>query len=106
MSDADDMDMMYDDDDVPDEEDGGEDGGDTGVEIENEYYNAKGYIEEDIGIAIQGYEKVVAMETEKGEWGFKSLKKLTKLYFAQGNNKKVSEKFKALMDYTKSAVTQ
>jgi len=105
MSDADDMDMMYDDDDVPDEEDGGEDGGDTGVEIENEYYNAKGYIEEDIGIAIQGYEKVVAMETEKGDWGFKALKKLTKLYFQQGNNKKVSEKFKSLMDYSKNAVT-
>jgi len=106
MSDEDDMDMMYDDEEVPDEEDaGGEGEGETGVEIENEYYNAKGYIEEDINQAIKGYEKVVSMETEKGEWGFKSLKKLTKLYFQQAQNKKVVEKFKALMDYTKNAVT-
>jgi len=106
MSDEDDMDMMYDDEELPDNEEGAEGGeGEMGVEIENEYYNAKGLIEEDLEAAIKGYEKVVAMEPEKGEWGFKSLKKLTKLYFQQGHNKKVIEKFKALMDYTKSAVT-
>jgi COP9 signalosome complex subunit 2 len=45
------------------------------------------------------------METEKGEWGFKALQKLTKLYFQQNNGRKVIEKFRSLMDYTKSAVT-
>lgn len=34
------MDMMYDDDDMLDDDEEGE--GDAGVEIENEYYNAKG----------------------------------------------------------------
>lgn len=102
MSD-DDMDMMYDDDDMLDDDEEGE--GDAGVEIENEYYNAKGLIDEDLGEAIQLYEKVVTMEEEKGEWGFKALKKLTKLYMRKGEGKKVSEKFKQFMEYTKSAVT-
>lgn len=104
MSD-DEMDMMYDDEELPDNEEGGEGDGDVAVEIENEYYNAKGLIDEDIDAAIKGYEKVVSMEPEKGEWGFKALKKLTKLYFQKGERKKVLEKFKAFMDYTKNAVT-
>jgi COP9 signalosome complex subunit 2 len=99
--------MMYDDDEAGGDEEGQGEGDEVeaGVEIENEYYNAKGYIEEDINAAIKGYEKVVSMETEKGEWGFKALKKLTKLYFQQNNGRKVIEKFRSLMDYTKSAVT-
>eukprot|EP01118_Nematostelium_gracile_P003471 TRINITY_DN14040_c0_g1_i1.p1 TRINITY_DN14040_c0_g1~~TRINITY_DN14040_c0_g1_i1.p1 ORF type:complete len:445 (-),score=164.00 TRINITY_DN14040_c0_g1_i1:39-1373(-) len=103
MSDEDDMDMMYDDEEVGEEGEG--EGGEGGAEIENEYYNAKGMIEEDIKEAIKGFEKVVTLEKEKGEWGFKSLKKLTKLYFQENNHKKVCEKLKLLMDYTKSAVT-
>jgi COP9 signalosome complex subunit 2 len=102
MSDDDDMEMMYEDEDEMIEE--GE-GGEGEAEIENEYYNAKGIIEEDVKEAIKGFEKVVAMETEKGEWGFKALKKLTKLYFQENNHKKVCEKLKLLMEYTKSAVT-
>jgi len=104
MSDDEDMDMMYDEDDNAVEEEG--EGEQTAeVEIENEYYNAKGMIDEDLDEAIKGYEKVVTLEKEKGEWGFKALKKLTKLYFKKANNKKVVDKFKQLMEYTKSAVT-
>eukprot|EP01114_Cavostelium_apophysatum_P003899 TRINITY_DN1403_c0_g1_i1.p1 TRINITY_DN1403_c0_g1~~TRINITY_DN1403_c0_g1_i1.p1 ORF type:complete len:472 (-),score=153.27 TRINITY_DN1403_c0_g1_i1:57-1397(-) len=106
MSD-DDMDMMYDEDEEMeegDENEEGEEGG--GHEIENEYYNAKGMLEEDPKEAIKGFEKVLTMEKgQKGEWGFKSLKKLTKLYFKEGNAKKVEEKFSSLMEYSKSAVT-
>jgi len=105
MSDEDDMDMMYDDEDMVENEEGEGGGNDMAVEIENEYYNAKGLIEEDLEGAIKGYEKVVSLEEEKGEWGFKALKKLTKLYFQKGDRKKVTEKFKAFMDYTKNAVT-
>jgi len=109
MSD-DDMDMMYDEDedeegsegmveDGEEEEEGGE------HEIENEYYNAKGALDDDIAEAIKGFEKVVTMEKgEKGEWGFKALKKLTKLYFKESNAAKVTEKFTAFIDYSKSAV--
>jgi len=102
MSD-DDMDMMYDEDDMQEDEEGEEEG--EGFEIENEYYNSKGLVEDDVKEAVKGFEKVVSMEGEKGEWGFKALKKLVKLYFGQGNPKKVVEKFKQLMEYSKSAVT-
>jgi len=102
MSDDEDMDMMYDDEELPDDEQ--EEGGEE-VEIENEYYNAKGLIEDNVKDAIKGFEKVLSLEKEKGEWGFKALKKLIKLYNQIANGPKVIEKFKAFMDYTKSAVT-
>jgi COP9 signalosome complex subunit 2 len=39
-------------------------------------------IEDDVDAAIEGFENVVELEgKEKGEWGFKALKKLIKLYF-------------------------
>jgi hypothetical protein len=38
-------------------------------------------VEEDIEGAIKGFEKVLSLEKEKGDWGFKALKKLIKLYF-------------------------
>eukprot|EP01116_Phalansterium_solitarium_P023947 TRINITY_DN8626_c0_g1_i1.p1 TRINITY_DN8626_c0_g1~~TRINITY_DN8626_c0_g1_i1.p1 ORF type:complete len:444 (-),score=75.61 TRINITY_DN8626_c0_g1_i1:111-1442(-) len=103
MSD-DDMDMMYDDEDYEDNQDDEEEGNE-GVAIENEYYNSKGLIEDDLDTAIEGYERVVDMDTNKGEWGFKALKKLVKLYFKKGNNKKVLQKFKQFMDCSKTAVT-
>jgi COP9 signalosome complex subunit 2 len=102
MSD-DDLDMMYDDDDFLDEDDGEE--GDEGFEIENEYYNAKGMLDEDISEAIAGYERVVEMEEEKGEWGFKALKKLIKLYLDEGDRDKAVVKFEELMSYTQGAVS-
>jgi len=99
------MDMMSDVENEEEEEMAGEEE-EKGHEIENEYYNAKGMLEDDVGEAIKGFEKVVTMEKgEKGEWGFKSLKKLTKLYFKEQKDKKVVEKFTAFMEYSKSAVT-
>jgi len=93
------MDMMYEDeipeDEPQDEEDGGE------VDAENEYFNAKSMIEDDLDAAVDGFENVIKIEKEKGEWGFKSLKKLTKLYHKKGNNKKVAEKFKQFLEYSK-----
>jgi len=102
MSD-DDMDMMYEDEDMEDagDEEGEEEGG--GHEVENEYYNAKGMLEDDPKEAIKGFEKVVAMEKgEKGEWRFKALKKLTKIFFKMENAKKVAEKFTAFMEDSKN----
>lgn len=42
---------------------------------------------------------------ERGEWGFKALKKMTKLHFRIKEYDKVLEKFKQFLSYTKSAVT-
>ena len=41
------------------------------VNIENRYYNAKGDLADDMEAALAGFEEVVSMEDEKGEWGFK-----------------------------------
>jgi len=107
MSD-DDMDMMYEEEEEMEEEGEGEEEEGGEHEIENEYYNAKGTLEDDVQEAIKGFEKVVQLEQKKGtkgEWGFKSLKKLTKVYFKEGKEKKVVEKFASYMDYSKSAVS-
>jgi len=74
MSDEDDMEMMYEDEMEPEEEEPAEDENGE-VDAENEYFNAKSSIEDDIDGAIAGFENVVKIEKEKGEWGFKSLKK-------------------------------
>jgi len=105
MSDDEMDDIMYDEDENEEEEMQEEEEGE-GAEIENEFYNAKGSIEDDVNEAIKGFEKVLTLEKgQKGEWGFKTLKNLTKLYFKMGNEKKVVEKFSAFMDYAKSAVS-
>jgi len=101
MSDEDDMDMMYEDEMEPEEEEENNDEEGGEVDAENEYFNAKGLIEDDLDGAIDGFENVVKIEKEKGEWGFKSLKKLTKLYHKKGNNKKVIDKFKQFLEYSK-----
>ena len=55
---------------------------DLDADIENQYYNSKGLLESDETMeALDGFASVVAMETEKGEWGFKALKQTVKLYF-------------------------
>ena len=41
------------------------------MNIENRYYNAKGDLADDMEAALAGFEEVVSMEDEKGEWGFK-----------------------------------
>ena len=43
------------------------------MNIENRYYNAKGDLAEDVDAALAGFQEVVSMEDEKGEWGFKVL---------------------------------
>ncbi|EFA82151.1 hypothetical protein PPL_04571 [Heterostelium album PN500] len=69
---SDDDDMMYDDDEYFDDDDDQGDGNDEEeeeVEIENQYYNSKGLIEDSIPEAIASYEKVVEFEKgEKSEW--------------------------------------
>jgi len=110
---SDDDDMMYDDDNYDYEGSGGEDNGENGsddesgvVEIENQYYNSKALIDENIPKAIESYEKVVEFEKGvKGEWGFKALKKIVKLLFRIGSFDKMIEKYKLFLTYIKSAVT-
>eukprot|EP00798_Chlamydomonas_sp_ICE-L_P021234 gene21234-28150_t len=63
------------------------------VDIENQYYNSKGLLEsEDPTEAIEGFDQVVKMEEEKGEWH--------KMY------DEMMKAYKKMLEYIDSAVTR
>lgn len=96
-SDQEDFDFEY-------EDDGDEESPD--VDIENQYYNAKGQKESDPEGAVQEFLKVVELEQEKGDWGFKGLKQAIKLEFKLKRHAAAVEHYKELLTYIKSAVTR
>lgn len=51
------------------------------MDLENQYYNSKALKEDDPAAALKGFEKVLALEENQGEWGFKALKQMMKLHF-------------------------
>ena len=76
------------------------------VNIENEYYNSKGLVDSDVDAALAGFEVVVQMEEEKGEWGFKACKQMVKLQFKQQRYSTMLSSYKQMLTYIKSAVTR
>eukprot|EP00227_Mantoniella_beaufortii_P013271 CAMPEP_0197592424 /NCGR_PEP_ID=MMETSP1326-20131121/15083_1 /TAXON_ID=1155430 /ORGANISM="Genus nov. species nov., Strain RCC2288" /LENGTH=438 /DNA_ID=CAMNT_0043158121 /DNA_START=13 /DNA_END=1329 /DNA_ORIENTATION=- len=77
------------------------------VDVENQYYNAKGLLEgDDPQQALDGFAAVITMEAELGEWGFKALKQTVKLHFKLGNHKEMMKSYRELLTYIKSAVTR
>ena len=70
-------------------EDDGEDDDSGDVDTENKYYNAKQMKSTEPEEAIQEFLGVPALEAEKGEWGFKSLKQAIKLEYKLGLYDKV-----------------
>ena len=76
------------------------------VEIENQYYNAKGQKEDEPAEALAGFELVVSMQEEKDEWGFKALSQMVKLNFQLGNHDEMIAKYKEMLTYIRSAVTR
>uniref|UniRef100_A0A061QWV0 COP9 signalosome complex subunit 2 n=1 Tax=Tetraselmis sp. GSL018 TaxID=582737 RepID=A0A061QWV0_9CHLO len=77
------------------------------VDIENQYYNSKGMLENsEFQDALEGFAQVVDMEPEKGEWGFKALKQIVKIYYKLGNHDKMLESYRQMLSYVKSAVTR
>ncbi|TVY15977.1 COP9 signalosome complex subunit 2 [Lachnellula arida] len=105
---SDDEDFMQDSDqdgyDFEYEEDDDEETGD--VDIENKYYNAKQMKASDPDAAIEEFLGVPALESEKGDWGFKGLKQAIKLEFKLGKYDKAVEHYSELLTYVKSAVTR
>lgn len=74
------------------------------VDIENQYYNSKGMLEgEDPREALEGFRQVVEMEQEKGEWGFKALKQVVKLYYKMGQADKMMDAYRQMLLYVDSA---
>lgn len=96
-SEQEDYDFEYED----DEEDQGGD-----VDIENKYYNAKQMKADNPEEAIDEFLGMLALEEEKGDWGFKGLKQAIKLEFKLGKYAKAIEHYQELLSYVKSAVTR
>ncbi|CAG8511503.1 6771_t:CDS:10 [Acaulospora morrowiae] len=76
------------------------------VDLENKYYAAKARKEDDPIGAIKEFQSVVETEQEKGDWGFKALKQMSKLSFKAGDYESTLKYYKQLLSYTKSAVTR
>ncbi|KAH8662578.1 PCI domain-containing protein [Xylariales sp. PMI_506] len=96
-SDEEQYDFDYEDD---DEEESGD------VDIENKYYNAKQMKTSDPEDAIPEFLSIPALETEKGDWGFKGLKQAIKLEYRLHMYDSAVEHYTELLTYVKSAVTR
>jgi len=44
--------------------------------------------------ALEGFQKVLAMQPEKGEWGFKALKQTVKALFRQSRYEEMMQRYK------------
>nr|CAG4643876.1 EOG090X04DO [Lepidurus arcticus] len=76
------------------------------VDLENQYYNSKALKEDDPKAALASFQKVLDLEGEKGEWGFKALKQMIKINFKLANYREMMARYKQLLTYIKSAVTR
>ncbi|KAI1713542.1 PCI domain-containing protein [Ditylenchus destructor] len=82
-------------------------GSEPDVQLENQYYVAKGLKSDgDVGGALQAFHRVLELETEKGDWGFKALKQMVKLSFNMEDYEAMLEHYRKLLEYIKSAVTK
>lgn len=96
--------------DYSDEDEDMDDGeGDLHVQIENQYYSAKQYLESDPperSAALEALAQVLEMQVEKTDWGFKALKRIVKLHFELHHHDQAMRQYEELLGYTKSDVTR
>ncbi|KAH3761333.1 COP9 signalosome complex subunit 2 [Pelomyxa schiedti] len=71
---------------------------------DNEYYNGKNLMEEDVAEALKAFRRAVDLEKPKGDFGFKALKKIVKIKLANKDWNSSLTHFKELLTYIKSAV--
>jgi COP9 signalosome complex subunit 2 len=74
--DNDDFDNDYDNEEEPDDD------------LENQYYHSEALNEDDPDAALESFKNVLALEKKsgiKGDWGFKSLEQMTKIYLKKKN---------------------
>ncbi|TYJ57402.1 hypothetical protein B9479_001942 [Cryptococcus floricola] len=90
-----------------DDDDDDADDGDAGGDVENQYYKAKALKDDDSAGALKAFRTIVEDQPEKGEWGFKALKQMTKLNYLQLHQPDPAlETYKELLGYTKNNVTR
>ena len=51
------------------------------MDLENQYYSSKALKESDPKAALDSFQRVLDLEEEKGDWGFKALKQMIKINF-------------------------
>uniref|UniRef100_A0A673ZVB2 COP9 signalosome complex subunit 2 n=1 Tax=Salmo trutta TaxID=8032 RepID=A0A673ZVB2_SALTR len=105
MSDMED-DFMCDDEEDYDLEYSEDSNSEPNVDLENQYYNSKALKEDDPKAALNSFQKVLELEGEKGEWGFKALKQMIKINFKLTNFPEMMSRYKQLLTYIRSAVTR
>jgi COP9 signalosome complex subunit 2 len=93
-----------------DQDSGGDENGedDELIEIENSFYEGDDYIKEDPRRAVELFEKVVNLETARGDevtWRFKALQKLVKVHFNLKEYSKMIGRYRDMLIYM-SAVTR
>jgi COP9 signalosome complex subunit 2 len=72
-----------------------------------QYYTAKSLKDSgDIDESLAAFDRVLELEAERGEWGFKALKQKTKVNFKQKRHGAMLESYKMLLGYIKSSVTR
>ncbi|RDD37030.1 COP9 signalosome complex subunit 2 [Trichoplax sp. H2] len=103
---ADEDDFMCEDDDDYDLDYSEDSNSEPDVDLENQYYNSKSLKEDDPEAALEGFQKVLELEEEKGDWGFKALKQMIKINFKMKKFHQMMEKYQQLLTYIKSAVTR
>uniref|UniRef100_A0A914I3B9 PCI domain-containing protein n=1 Tax=Globodera rostochiensis TaxID=31243 RepID=A0A914I3B9_GLORO len=82
-------------------------GSEPDVALENQYYAAKSQkSERGQRAALDSFRKVLDLETEKGDWGFKALKQMMKLNYAMGNFDEMLRHYQRLLTYIRSSVTK
>ena len=70
------------------------------IAIENEYFSSKALKEEDPKAALGGFQRVLELDTKKGEWGFKALKQMLKILFRM-----VSDRIELKLDHQRDRTT-
>ncbi|CAD6574711.1 MAG: hypothetical protein TREMPRED_001210 [Tremellales sp. Tagirdzhanova-0007] len=76
-------------------------------DVENQYYKAKSLKEDDAEAALKAFRTIADDQVEKGEWGFKALKQMTKMnYLHLHRAERALESYRELLSYTKSHVTR
>jgi COP9 signalosome complex subunit 2 len=83
---------MSDDDDIGDNDDFDNDYNNEEEEpdddLENQYYYSEALNDDDPDAALESYKNVLALEKKggtKGDWGFRSLEQMTKIYLKKKN---------------------
>ncbi|KAL7423214.1 hypothetical protein Q5752_002514 [Cryptotrichosporon argae] len=76
-------------------------------DVENQYYKAKSLKEDDTEAALAAFRTLVDNQSEKGEWGFRALKQMTKMnYLFLNRPVEALKTYRELLGYTKSHVTR